>query len=104
MENPSQELRPGRLFIRARLNDPVTGGPLCCRIPACEGKLVEYETIYHHDGGLQQTATPWRLRLQAFPERSFPWPDDRYFIGPSKALLHQRHNDCAAPLLDGRTG
>jgi hypothetical protein len=45
MENPSDELRPGRLFIRARLNDPITGGPLYCRIRAFEGEVVEYETI-----------------------------------------------------------
>ena len=34
MENPSQELRPGLLFIHGLLNDPMTGGPLYCRILA----------------------------------------------------------------------
>ena len=45
MENPSQEIRPGRLFIHGGLNDPSTGGSLYCRIRAVEEDLVEYEAI-----------------------------------------------------------
>jgi hypothetical protein len=28
LDNDSDELSPGRLFIHGRLNDPMTGGPL----------------------------------------------------------------------------
>jgi hypothetical protein len=37
LDNPSDELSTGRLFIHARLNDPMTGGPLYCRIRAFDG-------------------------------------------------------------------
>jgi len=58
MENPSDQLRPGRLFIHGRLNDPITGGPLYCRIRAFEGDLVEYETIYHREDGSERICSP----------------------------------------------
>jgi hypothetical protein len=39
----SDGLARGRLFIHGRLNDPMTGGPLYCRIRGVESDLVEYE-------------------------------------------------------------
>jgi len=32
LNNDSNELSTGRLFIHGRLTDPMTGGPLYCRI------------------------------------------------------------------------
>ncbi|MDQ6792881.1 MAG: hypothetical protein M3075_19880 [Candidatus Dormibacteraeota bacterium] len=54
MQNPSDQLRPGRLFIHGRLNDPVTGGPLYCRIRALEGNLVKYESISRREDGSER--------------------------------------------------
>jgi hypothetical protein len=51
LDNHSDEIAPGRLFTHARLNDPMTGGPLYCRIRGVEGDLVEYEEIYHREDG-----------------------------------------------------
>ena len=70
MENPSHELRPGRLFVHGRLNDPITGGPLYCRIRAFEGDLVEYETICHCEDGSERIPKPSRLPLRSFPRLS----------------------------------
>jgi len=44
LDNDSDELAAGRLFIRGRLNDPMRG-PLYGRILAYDGDLVEYEQI-----------------------------------------------------------
>jgi hypothetical protein len=71
MENPSDELVPGRLFIHGRLNDPITGGPLYCRIRAFQGDLVEYETIYHREDGSERIPKPSRLPLDGFLELVF---------------------------------
>ena len=69
MENPSHELRPGRLFIHGRLNDPMTGGPLYCRILAFEGGRVEFQTIYHCEDGSERVTKPSRLPLDGFLRR-----------------------------------
>jgi hypothetical protein len=79
MEDPSAELRPGRLFIRARLNDPLTGGPLYCRIRAFQGDVVEYETIYHREDGSERIPKPSRMPLDGFLELVF----DRWCEGRS---------------------
>ena len=79
MENPSQELRPGRLFIHGRLNDPITGGPLYCRIRAFEAGRVEFETIYHREDGSERIGKPSRLPLDGFLELSF----GRWYEGSS---------------------
>jgi hypothetical protein len=79
MEKPSQELRPGRLFIRARLNDPITGGPLYCRILAFEGDLVEYEMIYHREDGSERIPKPSRMPLDGFLKLVF----GRWYEGSS---------------------
>jgi hypothetical protein len=79
MENPSQELRPGRLFIHGRLNDPITGGALYCRIRAFEGDLVEYETIYHREDGSERIPRPSPLPLDGFLQLSF----GRWYEGSS---------------------
>ena len=54
LANHSDELSPGRLFIHARLNDPMTGGPLHYRILGVEGDSVEYEEIYHREDGSER--------------------------------------------------
>ena len=79
METPSDELRRGRLFIHGRLNDPITGGPLYCRIRAFEGDLVEYETIYHREDGSERIAKPSQMPLDGFLELVF----DRWYEGSS---------------------
>jgi hypothetical protein len=79
LENPSDELIPGRLFIHGRLNDPMTGGPLYCRIRAFDGALVEFETIYHREDGSERIAGPTRLPLAGFLEGSF----GRWYEGSS---------------------
>ncbi|MBJ7598823.1 hypothetical protein [Candidatus Nephthysia bennettiae] len=43
LDNHSKEFSPGRLFIHGQLNDPMTGGPLYCRILSPDGTLVEYD-------------------------------------------------------------
>jgi hypothetical protein len=54
LDNPSDELLPGRLFIHARLNDPMTGCSLYGRILAYDGALVEYEQIYRRADGSER--------------------------------------------------
>jgi hypothetical protein len=71
MENPSDELRPGRLFTHGRLNDPMTGAPLYCRARALQGNLVKYEEIYHWEDGSERIGTPYRLPVDGFLELSF---------------------------------
>jgi hypothetical protein len=41
----SDELSPGRLFIPGRLNDPMTGGLLYCRIRGVEGDLARLHQV-----------------------------------------------------------
>jgi hypothetical protein len=79
MKNASDEFRPGRLFVHGRLNDPITGGPLYCRVRALEDNLVEYEEIYHRDDGSERIGTPCRLPLDGFLELSF----GRWYEGSS---------------------
>ena len=62
LESNSDELSPGRLFVHARLNDPLTGGPLYCRIRSVDGTLVEYEEIYHHQDGSERIGSPGGCR------------------------------------------
>ena len=57
-DDPSDELVPGRLFIHARLNDPMTGGPLYGRILALDGALVKYEQIYRRADGSERLGAP----------------------------------------------
>jgi hypothetical protein len=49
LDNDSDEVSAGRLFIHGRLNDPMTGGPLCCRVLSFDAAWVEYEPIYHRE-------------------------------------------------------
>src|ERR1700694_2387102 len=49
LDNDSDELSPGRLFIHGRLNDPMTGGPLYCRVLSFDDSWVQYEPIYHRE-------------------------------------------------------
>src|ERR1700737_3746407 len=71
LDHHSDELSPGRLFIHARLNDPMTGGPLYCRIRGVEGDLVEYEEIYHREDGSERIGAPWRRPIGGFIEGTF---------------------------------
>ncbi|MBJ7607141.1 MAG: hypothetical protein JF885_12735 [Candidatus Dormibacteraeota bacterium] len=71
LENHSDELAPGRLFIHARLNDPMTGGPLYCRIRGGDGDLVEFDEIYHREDGSERIGAPRRLHLGSFIEGTF---------------------------------
>ena len=58
LDNDSEELSPGRLFIHGRLNDPMTGGPLYCRILSFDAAWVEYEPIYHREDGSERLRSP----------------------------------------------
>jgi hypothetical protein len=40
LEDPSDELIQGRLLVDGQLNDPMTGGPLYCRILAFDGYCI----------------------------------------------------------------
>jgi hypothetical protein len=71
LDNPSDELLPGRLFIHARLNDPMTGGPLYGRILGFDGALVEYEQIYRRADGSERLGAPWRVPMGGFIESTF---------------------------------
>ena len=71
LENPSDELIPGRIFIHGQLNEPMTGGPLYCRVLAFNGALVEYEPIYHREDGSERLGTPRRLPIAGFIEDTF---------------------------------
>jgi hypothetical protein len=79
-EEDLDELSSGRLFIHGRLNDPMTGGPLYCRIRSFDGSLVEYEAIYHREDRSERIGSPWRLPIGGFIEEIFggwyigPWP------------------------------
>jgi hypothetical protein len=71
LENHYDELEAGRLFTHGQLNDPISGGPLYCRIRACNGAWVEYEEIYHREDGSERIASPRRLPVQFFIEETF---------------------------------
>jgi hypothetical protein len=71
LDNHSDELSPGRLFIHARLNDPMTGGPLYCRILSFDAAWVEYEPIYHREDGSERLGSPRRLPIWGFFEETF---------------------------------
>ena len=60
VESPvaADELSIGRLFIHGRLNDPMTGGPLYCRILSFDAAWVEYEPIYHREDGSERLGSP----------------------------------------------
>ncbi|MDQ6716644.1 MAG: hypothetical protein M3Z83_11100 [Actinomycetota bacterium] len=70
-DDVAAEAWPGRLFTHGRLNDPMTGGPLYCRIRAVEPGRVEYEAIYHRDDGAERIGAPWRLPVAHFIESTF---------------------------------
>ena len=72
---PFRRAHPGP----ALLNDPLTGGPLYCRIRAFEGDLVEYETIYHREDGSERIGSAHQLPLEGFLELSF----GRWYEGSS---------------------
>ena len=71
LENNSDELSPGRLFIHGQLNDPMTGGPLYCRILSFDAAWVEYEPIYHREDGSERLGSPPRLPIGGFFEETF---------------------------------
>ena len=71
LDNPYDELSPGRLFTHGQLNDPMTGGPLYCRLRAFDGAEVEYEEIYHREDGSERIGRPRRLPIQIFIEETF---------------------------------
>jgi hypothetical protein len=58
LDNDSDELSQGRLFIHGRLNDPMTGGPLYCRVLSFDAAWVEYEPIYHREDGSERLRSP----------------------------------------------
>ncbi len=64
----SEELSLGRLFIHGQLNDPMTGGPLYCRIA---GAWVEYQPIYHREDGSERVGSPRRLPIGGFFDETF---------------------------------
>jgi hypothetical protein len=49
----------------------MTGGPLYCRIRAFDGALVEFETIYHREGGSERIGRPSRMPIEGFIEVTF---------------------------------
>lgn len=65
METPPDELRLGRLFMHGRLNDPLTGGQLYCRIRALEGNLVETRRSTTVQMAPSGSAQPGGCRLRA---------------------------------------
>jgi hypothetical protein len=71
LDNHYDELEPGRLFTHGQLNDPMTGGPLYCRLRAFDGAQVEYEEIYHREDGWERIGSPRRLPIQYFIEETF---------------------------------
>src|SRR5207248_11572571 len=71
LDNDSEELSPGRLFIHGRLNDPMTGGPLYCRILSFDPAWVKYEPIYHREDGSERLGSPRRLPSEGFLEETF---------------------------------
>jgi hypothetical protein len=83
LDNLSEELLPGRLFIHGQLNDPMTGGPLYCRILSFDGALVEYEPIYHREDGSERLGSPRRLPIGASSRK----PSEVGTRGPG---LHRR--------------
>ena len=68
LDHDSDELSPGRLFIHGRLNDPMTGGPLYCRILSFDAAWVEYEPIYHREDGSERIGSLRRLPIGGFLE------------------------------------
>jgi hypothetical protein len=98
LDNDLDELSPSRLFIHRRLNDPMTGGPLYCRIRAFEGDLVEYETIYHREDGSERIGSAHQLPLEGFLELSF----GRWYEGSSAPPAAPRRPRGQAVPLDPR--
>ena len=88
LENHSEELSPGRLFIHGQLNDPMRGGPLYCRILSFDGARVEYEPIYHREDGSERLGSPRRLPIGGFFEETFggwyqgTWPPPAILRAP----------------------
>src|SRR3984893_16088932 len=88
LDNHSQELSPGRLFIHGQLNDPMTGGPLYCRILSFDAAWVEYEPIYHREDGSERLGSPRRLPIEGFLEETFggwyqgTWPPPAILRAP----------------------
>jgi len=79
LDNDSDELSAGRLFIHGRLNDPMTGGPLYCRILSLDAAWVEYEPVYHREDGSERIGSAHQLPLEGFLELSF----GRWYEGSS---------------------
>jgi hypothetical protein len=69
--NDSDELSPGRLFIHGQLNDPMTGGPLYCRLLSFDPASVEYEPIYHREDGSERLGSRRGLPIEGFLEETF---------------------------------
>src|SRR3984893_12411886 len=92
LDNHSQELSPGRLFIHGQLNDPMTGGPLYCRILSFDAAWVEYEPIYHREDGSERLGSPRRLPIEGFLEETFggwyegTWPPPAIVRGARQGL------------------
>jgi hypothetical protein len=88
LDNDSDELSAGRLFIHGRLNDPMTGGPLYCRILSLDAAWVEYEPVYHREDGSERIGSPRRLPIEGFLEETFggwyrgSWPPPAILRAP----------------------
>ncbi|MDQ6744107.1 MAG: hypothetical protein M3072_14695 [Candidatus Dormibacteraeota bacterium] len=92
LDNDPDELSPGRLFIHGQLNDPMTGGPLYCRILSFDGAFVEYEPIYHREDGSERLGSPRRLPIEGFFGETFggwyrgSWPPPAILRAPRQGL------------------
>ena len=92
LDNDSEELSPGRLFIHGQLNDPMTGGPLYCRILSFDAAWVKYEPIYHREDGSERLGSPRRLPIEGFLEETFggwyrgTWPPPAILGAPRPGL------------------
>jgi hypothetical protein len=100
LDNPYDELSPGRLFTHGQLNDPMSGGPLYCRLRGFDGAEVEYEEIYHREDGSERIGSPRRLPIQFFIEETFGagTREPRH-----RRRRRERHAVCRCPWTLGRS-
>src|SRR5438445_1110451 len=88
LDNDSDELSSGRLFIHGRLNDPMTGGPLYCRVLSFDAAWVKYEPIYHREDGSERLGTPRQLPIEGLLKETFggwyqgSWPPPAILKAP----------------------
>src|SRR3981081_3627819 len=88
LDNDSDGLSAGRRSTHGRLNDPMTGGPLYCRILSLDAAWVEYEPVYHREDGSERIGSPRRLRVEGFLEETFggwsrgSWPPPAILRAP----------------------